>query len=102
MVKVVGHAINMVRKLHIDVSNGLIVANYLSEDRKPDAEIAPHLIKQVGKIDSITDNKGYDQSRVYEAANDQLKGVVKSTSLLGQMQLFLRQMKQHLNREISI
>ena len=52
---------------------GFIVAHYLSEDRKTDCEIAPHLIKQVGKIDSITADKGYDQSRVYVAANDQLK-----------------------------
>ena len=61
------------RKLHIGVSTGFIVTHYLSEDRKTDGEIAPHLIKQVGKIDSITADKGYDQSRVYEAANDQLK-----------------------------
>ena len=67
------------------MSNGYIVAHYLSEDRKTDDEIAPHLIKQIGKIDSITADhqvgridsitadKGYDLSRVYEAANDQLK-----------------------------
>ena len=61
------------RKLHIGVSNGFIVAHCLSENRKTDGEIAPHLIKQVGKIESITADKGYDQSRVYEAANDQLK-----------------------------
>ena len=28
---------------------------------------------QVGKKDSITVDKGYDQSRVYAAVNDQLK-----------------------------
>ena len=33
------------RRLHIGVSHGLIVAHYLSEDRKTDGEIAPHLIK---------------------------------------------------------
>ena len=33
----------------------------------------PHLIHQVGRIDSITADKAYDQSRVYEAANDTLK-----------------------------
>ena len=55
------------------MSNGFIVAHYLSEDRKTDGEIAPHLIKQVGKVDSITADKGYDQCRVYTAANDQLK-----------------------------
>jgi len=55
------------------VSHGLIVANQLSEDRKTDGEIAPHLIHQVGQMDSITPDKGYDQSRVYEAANHCLK-----------------------------
>ena len=61
------------RRLHIGVSNGLIVAHYPGEDRKTDGEIAPQLIKQIGKIDSITADKAYDQSRVYEAANDALK-----------------------------
>ena len=74
----------------------------LSEDRKTNGEIAPHLIKQVGKIDSITADKGYDQSRVYTAANDQLKTVVKSTFILELMQLFPLQMKQHLDSEISM
>ena len=60
------------RKLHIGVSNGFIVVNCLSEYRKPDGEIAPSLIHQVGRIDSITADKAYDQSRVYEAANDTL------------------------------
>ena len=45
--------------------NQTSLAHYLSEDRKTDGEIAPHLIKQVGKLDSITADKGYDQSRVY-------------------------------------
>ena len=49
------------------------MTHYLREDRKTDGEIAPHLIKQVGKIDSITADKAYGQSRVYTAANDQLK-----------------------------
>ena len=52
-------------KLHIGVSNVFIVAHYLSADRKTDGEIGPHLIKQVSKIDSITADKGYNQSRVY-------------------------------------
>ena len=55
------------------MGNELIVTHYLSEDRKTDSDAAPQLIKQVGKIDSITADKVYDQSRVYEAANDQLK-----------------------------
>ena len=61
------------RKLHIESSKGFIVANLLSEYQKTDGEIAPNLIHQVGRIDSITADKVYDQSRVYEAANDQLK-----------------------------
>ena len=60
------------RKLHIGVSNGLIVAKWLSEYRKTDGEIAPNLIHQVGRIDSITADKAYDQSRVYEASNDHM------------------------------
>ena len=55
------------------MSNGLIVANCLSEDRKTDGEIAPNLIHQVGRIDSMTADQAYDQSHVYEARNDQLK-----------------------------
>jgi hypothetical protein len=35
-------------------------------------EITINLIHQVGQIDSITADKGYDQSRVYEATNDQM------------------------------
>ena len=60
------------RKLHIGVSNGLIVAKWLSEYRKTDGEIAPNLIHQVGRIDSITADKTHDPSRVYEASNDQM------------------------------
>ena len=79
MVKVVVHAKSMVKKhrewgkLHIEVSNGLIVAHDLSEDRNTDDEIVPHLIEQVGKIDSMTADKWYDQIRIYVAVNDQLK-----------------------------
>ena len=60
------------RKLHIGASNGFIVANCLSEYRKTDGEIAPNLIHQVGRIDSITADKAYDQSRVYKASNDHM------------------------------
>ena len=61
------------RKLHLGSSNGFIVANVPSEYQKTDGEIASNLIHQVGRIDSITADKAYDQSRVYEAVNDQLK-----------------------------
>ena len=40
--------------------------------RKTDGEIAPNLIHQFGRIDSITADKAYDQSRVYEASNDHM------------------------------
>ena len=60
-------------KLNIGSSNRLIVAHCLSEDRKTDGEIAPNLIHQIERIDSITADKVNDQSRVYEAANDALK-----------------------------
>jgi hypothetical protein len=49
------------------------VANVLSDYQKADGEIAPNLIYQVGRIDSITADKAYNQNRVYEAANDALK-----------------------------
>ena len=45
----------------------------ITDDKTHDVSIASKLIQQVGEIDSITADKGYDQSRVYEAANDQLK-----------------------------
>ena len=48
------------------------MANVLSEYQKTDGEIAPNLIHQVGRIDSITADKAYDQSRVYEASNDHM------------------------------
>ena len=48
------------------------MANVLSEYQKTDGEIAPNLIHQVGRIDSITADKAYDQSCVYEAAKDKL------------------------------
>ena len=50
----------------------MIVAKWLSEYRNTDGEIAPNLIHQVGRIDSITADKAYDQSRVYEASNDHM------------------------------
>ena len=90
------------RKLHVGVSNGLIVAHYLSEDRKTDGEIAPHLIQQVGRIDSITADKTYDQSRVYEAVNDTLKdrghiNIHPRVNAESQLRI-----KQHLDKETYI
>ena len=61
------------RKLNIGMNNGFIVAHYLNEDQKADGEIAPHLIKQVSKIDLIAADNGYDPSRVYAAVYDHLK-----------------------------
>ena len=54
------------------MSNGFFVANYLSEYQKTDGEIAPNLIHQFGRIDSIAADKAYDQSRVYKASNDHM------------------------------
>ena len=90
------------RKLHIGVSNGVIVAHLLSEDRKTDGEIAPHLIKQVGKIESITAEKDMIKVEFTQPQVMPSKKVVKSTPILGQMQLFPLQMKQHLDSEISM
>ena len=52
------------------MSNGLIVTHYLCEDRKTDGKIATHIINQVDKVDSITADKRYDQSRGYAVVND--------------------------------
>ena len=59
--------------MHIGVSNGLIIANHLTDERRCDGAIAPILIGQTGHIDSITADKGYDQIGVYEAAQVHLK-----------------------------
>ena len=61
------------RKLHIRVSDGLIVASHLTDERVPDGNIAPDLIGQTGDVDSIAADKGYDQIGVYEAAQVHLK-----------------------------
>ena len=61
------------RKLHIGVSNGLIVASNLTDERGCDGTIAPTLIRQTGYIDSIIADKGYDQIGVYEVAQVHLK-----------------------------
>ena len=58
------------RKLHIGVSDGLIVASHLTDERVPDGSIAPNLIKQAGSINALTADKAYDQIDVYQAAID--------------------------------
>ena len=55
------------------MSDGLIVASYLTDERVPDGHIAPDLIGQTGHIDSIAADKGYDQIGVYEVAQVHLK-----------------------------
>ena len=50
-----------------------LLANCLSEYRKPNGGIVPNLIHQSRRIDSITADKVYDQSHKYKAANDTLK-----------------------------
>ena len=86
------------------MSDGLIVATCLSEDRKPDGEIAPNLIHHLGQIDSITADQVYDQSHVYEAANDKLKegGQINihlraNTVVSASKKIALRQRDQHVN-----
>ena len=58
------------RKLHIGVSDGLIVASHLTDERVLDRNIAPDLIKQAGSISALTTDKAYDQIDVYQAAID--------------------------------
>ena len=61
------------RKLHIGVSNGFIVAHILADDKIHDGSIASQLIQQVGEIDSITTDKGYDQTELQQSAYDHLR-----------------------------
>ena len=58
------------RKIHIGVSDGLIVASQLTDERVPDGNIAPDLIKQAGSINALIADKAYDQIDVYQAAID--------------------------------
>ena len=51
---------------------GELGRHFFGLGRAPNSEIAPNLIHQVGRIDSITADKAYDQSRVYEASNDHM------------------------------
>ena len=48
-------------KLHIGVSDGLIVASQLTDERVPDGNIAPDLIKQASSMSALTADKAYDQ-----------------------------------------
>jgi hypothetical protein len=59
------------RKLHIVVSDGLIVASQLTDERVPDGDIAPDLIKRAGSLSALTGDKAYHQIDVYQAAIDQ-------------------------------
>ena len=61
------------RKMHIGVSNGFIVAHVITDDKTHDGSIASQLIQQVGEIDSITADKGYDQTQVQQSAYDHLR-----------------------------
>ena len=61
------------RKMHIGVSNGFIVAHVITDDKTHDGSIASQLIQQVGEIDSITADKGYDQIQVQQSAYDHLR-----------------------------
>ena len=47
------------RKLHIGVSDGLIVASQLTDERVPDGNITPDLIKQAVSMSALTADKAY-------------------------------------------
>ena len=59
--------------MHIGVSNGFIVAHVITDDKTHGGSIASQLIQQVGEIDSITADKGYDQTQVQQSAYDHLR-----------------------------
>ena len=52
------------------MSDGLIVASHLADERVPDGNIAIDLIKQAGSMSALTADKAYVQIDVYQAAID--------------------------------
>ena len=46
---------------------------FITDDKTHDGSIASQLIQQVGEIDSITADKGYDQTQVQQSAYDHLR-----------------------------
>ena len=80
----------------------MIKVKWLSEYQKTDGEIAPHLMHQVGPIDSITFDKAYDHSRVYKALNDHMNAVGQFNIHPEQILLFQLRMNLHLDSEINI
>ena len=50
--------------------DGLIVASHLTDERVPDGNIAPDLIKHAGSMSTLTADKAYNQIGVYQAAID--------------------------------
>ena len=81
--------------MHIGVSNGFVVAHVITDDKTHDGSIASQLIQQVGEIDSITADKGYDQTQVQQSAYDHLREGGKSTFIQGKMRLYLNLKKLH-------
>ena len=49
------------------------MAHVITDDKTHDGSIASQLIQQVGEIDSITADKGYDQTQVQQSAYDHLR-----------------------------
>ena len=90
------------------MSNGLIVAKWLSEYQKTDGEIAVNLIHQCGSTNSITADKSYDQICVCKASKDhtneagqinihlRVNAIISATDEVG-----LRQCNQHIKSSKS-
>ena len=62
------------RKLHIATDqNGMIHAASLSDETKRDGAVAPNLIREVGEINSLITDSGYDEIKVYQTALNHMK-----------------------------
>ena len=78
----------------IGVSNRFIVAHVINDENTHDGSIGAQLIQQVGEIDSIIADKGYDQDIFSSQPPISFEKVGKSTYIKGKMRLYLNLKKQ--------
>jgi hypothetical protein len=55
------------------LQNGMIHAVSLSDETKRDGAVAPNLIREVGEINSLITDSGYDEIKVYQTALNHMK-----------------------------
>ena len=80
----------------------MIHAASLSDETKRDGAVAPNLIREVGEINSLITDSGYDEIKVYQTALEHMKPDGKIIIHPSQMQLY-QQIKRLLYvKEISM